>query len=273
MRCPIPLPALRRQIRAEQPLIHCITNHISIRDCANGLLALGARPIMAEHPAEAAEITASAQALLVNLGNISDSRMAAMTASGQAAREQGIACVMDAVGVGCSGLRLDFARSFLQNARPAVLKGNQSELRALCGLPHHAKGIDNGEAEDLSQALATAQEAARRFQTVVLLSGAADVIADGRQAFAAENGDPLMALVTGTGCLQGAVVAALLAVTDPMTAAAAGAAMLGLAGERAAADFSVHGSISRFAGGIVDGLYDLSEETMTQDLRLRQLED
>ena len=134
MSYPIPLAALRRQIQTEQPLVHCITNHISIRDCANGLLALGARPIMAEHPAEAAEIVATAQALMVNLGNISDSRMAAITNAARAARDSGIPCVLDAVGVGCSTLRLEFAKTFLVQTPPAVLKGNASELRALCGL-------------------------------------------------------------------------------------------------------------------------------------------
>lgn len=262
MRYPIPLAALRRQIQTEQPLIHCITNHISIRDCANGLLALGARPIMAEHPAEVAEIVSGAQALMVNLGNISDSRMAAMTAAARAARDQNIPCVLDAVGVGCSTLRRDFAQEFLAQTPPAVLKGNASELRALCGLPHHAKGIDSGEPDDRDETIAAARETARRFGTVVLLSGPTDVVTDGVRTGTLSGGHPLMAQVTGTGCLQGAVVAAFLAVTDPFTAAQAGAALLGLAGEASAADFPAHRSLSRFAAGLIDGLYALDDEAL-----------
>lgn len=262
MSYPIPLAALRRQIQTEQPLVHCITNHISIRDCANGLLALGARPIMAEHPAEAAEIVATAQALMVNLGNISDSRMAAITNAARAAKDSGIPCVLDAVGVGCSTLRLEFAKTFLEKTPPAVLKGNASELRALCGLPHHAKGIDSGEPDDRDEAIAVARETARRFGTVVLLSGAVDVITDGVHTSTLAVGHPLMAQVTGTGCLQGAVVGAFLAVTDPFTAAQAGAALLGLAGEASAAAFQTHRSLSRFAAGLIDGLYALDDTAL-----------
>lgn len=262
MTSPIPLAALRRQIQTEQPLIHCITNHISIRDCANGLLALGARPIMAEHPAEVAEIVVTAQALMANLGNISDSRMAAITNAAQAAKDRGIPCVLDAVGVGCSTLRREFAQTFLAQTPPSVLKGNASELRALCGLPHHAKGIDSGEPDDREESIATAQQTARRFGTVVLLSGAVDVVTDGVRTCALSGGHPLMAQVTGTGCLQGAVVGAFLAVTDPFTAAQAGAALLGLAGEASAADFSTHRSLSRFAAGLIDGLYALDDAAL-----------
>lgn len=269
MSCPAPLAGLRRQIRSESPLIHCITNHIAIRDCANGLLALGARPIMAEHPGEVAEVTAVSRALVVNLGNITDSRLTAMTLAGQTARQESVPCLIDVVGVGCSRLRLNFARQFLAAARPAVLKGNQSELQALCGLAHHAKGIDNGEGDNLTQAVAVAQQAAQRFSTVVLLSGKSDVISDGLYTTIVDNGDPLMARVTGTGCLQGAVVGAFLSVTDPFSAAVSGAAMLALAGERAAASFPAHKSLSRFAGELVDGLFSLPDEVLSKSQRLR----
>ena len=138
-------PQLLQRIKADSPLIHCITNHISIHDCANALLALGASPIMAEHPGEVAEITATSQALMVNLGNISDSRMEAIAAAGETARTHHIPCMIDLVGVGCSKLRRSFAHGFLLRAHPAVIKGNESEIRAICGVEHHARGIDNGE--------------------------------------------------------------------------------------------------------------------------------
>lgn len=156
-------PQLLQRIKADSPLIHCITNHISIHDCANALLALGASPIMAEHPGEVAEITATSQALMVNLGNISDSRMEAIAAAGETARTHHIPCMIDLVGVGCSQLRRSFAHGFLLRAHPAVIKGNESEIRAICGVEHHARGIDNGEHGPLAQALTVAKQAAVNF--------------------------------------------------------------------------------------------------------------
>ena len=242
-------PQLLQRIKADSPLIHCITNHISIHDCANALLALGASPIMAEHPGEVAEITATSQALMVNLGNISDSRMEAIAAAGETARTHHIPCMIDLVGVGCSQLRRSFAHGFLLRAHPAVIKGNESEIRAICGVEHGP----------LAQALTVAKQAARQFHTVVLLSGKTDLITDGVCAFGVENGDPLMARVTGTGCMQGAVVAAFLAVASPLEAALSGAAAMGLAGEYAAEQFQSHGSISQFSLGILDGLFSLRD--------------
>ena len=113
---------LRKQIKDDKPLIHCITNPISIHDCANVILAVGARPIMAEHPAEVADITASAGALMLNLGNITDARIESMKRSMRRAVENDIPVLLDLVGVACSGLRLDLARELMSIGHPAVLK-------------------------------------------------------------------------------------------------------------------------------------------------------
>ena len=105
-------PQLLQRIKADSPLIHCITNHISIHDCANALLALGASPIMAEHPGEVAEITATSQALMVNLGNISDSRMEAIAAAGETARTHHIPCMIDLVGVAAASFAVPLPTGF-----------------------------------------------------------------------------------------------------------------------------------------------------------------
>ena len=141
---------LRKRIKEEKPLIHCITNPISIHDCANVVLAVGARPIMAEHPAEVTDITASAGALMLNLGNITDARIESMKRSMRTAMENKIPVLLDLVGVACSDLRLDLARELLSIGHPAVLKGNMSELLAVSGLPSHAIGIDAGAQDALT---------------------------------------------------------------------------------------------------------------------------
>ena len=115
----------------KNPLIHCITNPISINQCANGVLAVGAIPIMAEHPLEAAEITQAADALVLNLANITDVRMQSMKISAQTAQKNNIPFIIDAVGVACSALRRNFVNGFLKEFKPAAIKGNYSEIYAL----------------------------------------------------------------------------------------------------------------------------------------------
>ena len=136
------LGALLEALRSRRPLIHCITNPISINDCANLILAAGGRPIMAEHPGEVAEITATAAALAVNLGNITDVRMESMVLAGQAAREAEVPMVLDCVGVGCSSLRRRYAQDYLARIKPQVAKGNLSELLCLSGARQGMSGVD-----------------------------------------------------------------------------------------------------------------------------------
>ena len=122
---------IRETVRQMQPLIHCITNPISINQCANGILAIGARPMMAEHPREAAEITRTAGALMLNLGNITDARMESMLICAKTANEAGIPILPDAVGISCSTLRREYVTDLLNTATPTVIKGNYSEIQAM----------------------------------------------------------------------------------------------------------------------------------------------
>ena len=149
-------------LREADPLIHAITNPISITQCANAVLALGARPIMAEHPREVEEITATAAALLFNLGNITDVRMEAMERSAGAARKNGVPVVLDAVGVACSRLRRDYANRLLEHFPPAVLKGNYAEINALARPDYTASGVDGDKALTPAAAARAAGELARR---------------------------------------------------------------------------------------------------------------
>ena len=121
----------KEAVISQAPLIHCITNPISINDCANVVLALGAKPIMAEHPKEVHEITALAKALAVNLGNITDARAESIFISGGVAKNAQIPCVIDVVGVACSALRMELAQRFIRECAPCVIKGNLSEIKAL----------------------------------------------------------------------------------------------------------------------------------------------
>lgn len=132
----------RNDLRETAPLIHCITNPIAINDCANGILAVGGKPIMAEHPNEVEEITCIAGALGVNIGNITDARRTSVLTSAKAAKTAGVPISFDAVGVTCSALRRDLTHTLLREACPEILKGNDAEIRAIAGAHFESRGID-----------------------------------------------------------------------------------------------------------------------------------
>ncbi|MCJ7859833.1 MULTISPECIES: hydroxyethylthiazole kinase [unclassified Blautia] len=290
---------LRKRIKEEKPLIHCITNPISIHDCANVVLAVGARPIMAEHPAEVTDITASAGALMLNLGNITDARIESMKRSMRTAMENKIPVLLDLVGVACSDLRLDLARELLSIGHPAVLKGNMSELLAVSGLPSHAIGIDAGAQDALTaENMETVSEVLRAFsrsnQAIVLATGKQDFVTDGERVVLVQNGSAALSGITGTGCMVGALTAAFLPgcedniakeMTDSievgvrsgvemelngksgnyLAAAVLGTALMGIAGEEAEKISRGPGS---FQVNLLDEIYGLSDRQLLNLLKI-----
>ena len=224
---------IRRLLREKNPLIHCITNPISIRDCANLILAVGARPMMAEHEAEVETITKSAGALLVNLGNLTKDRSGAMKVAATAAKDAKVPYVLDLCGVAALGNRRELALSIMSQATPSVITGNYSEIKALFDETYHGQGVDADK--DLTEAELdkVAEALAKKYRTTVLASGKTDVISDGTNILHCKNGTPLLAGITGTGCMQGALCAAFLAVTDGLTAAVAASCMMGICGQLA----------------------------------------
>lgn len=265
------LGALLEALRSRRPLIHCITNPISINDCANLILAAGGRPIMAEHPGEVAEITATAAALAVNLGNITDVRMESMVLAGQAAREAGVPMVLDCVGVGCSTLRRRYAQDYLARIKPQVAKGNLSELLCLSGARQGMSGVDADGSDRLEgQTLSTLREFSRRQGAVLLASGPVDGVfaPDGRR-WEIRNGHSMMSRLTGTGCMLNVLTAAFLAVGEPEEAAVAAAAMLGICGERAAREARGPGSLR---AALLDAAYTLTPEELDHEAAVRPVE-
>ena len=220
-------------VREKRPLIHCITNPISINQCANAILAAGARPIMAEHPAEVKEITETADALMLNLGSITDARMQSMEISLRAAKEKEIPVVLDAVGAACSALRREFAARLLEIAVPTVIKGNYSEIYALYRTAYRSAGVDADSALTEDEVREAAGGLARKYHTTVLASAKTDIVTDGTRYVLIRNGTPQLAAVTGTGCMLGALCGVYLTVCPGLEAATAACAVLGTCGQLA----------------------------------------
>lgn len=227
---------IKEDVENRHPLIHCITNPISINQCANALLAVGARPIMAEHPQEVGEITVTAKSLLLNLGNITDVRMESMRISLMTAKEKGIPVILDAVGIACSKLRRDFVSELLNIAVPTVIKGNYSEINALYHGEYRSAGVDADAALSVSSMDRAAAELARKFHTIILASGKTDIVTDGRRLIHINNGTGQLATITGTGCMLGALCAAYLSVEPDIEAVVTACAVLGIAGQLSETD-------------------------------------
>lgn len=213
------------------PLIHCITNPISINQCANAILAVGAKPIMAEHPKEVLEITKTADALLLNIGNITDARMEAMPISFKEAIKRNIPVVLDIVGLACSSMRKAFVSKLLKEASPTVIKGNYSEIFALYHQEYCSSGVDADASIDEENAEKAAIFLADKYKTTILATGKKDMITDGKRLVYINNGTQQLSSVTGTGCMLGALCASYLAMEHSFDAVVYACAVLGVSGE------------------------------------------
>ncbi len=259
----------KEMLLKSKPLIHCITNHITINDCANAVLALGAKPIMAEYSGEVEEITAAANSLCVNLGNISEERIKSFFISGKKALENKTPCVIDAVGVACSRPRLKISKKFIDECKPCVIKGNEAEIRALNGNAYETIGVDSQSNTEPDRLVDLAKTVAKKFNSVVLISGKIDAVSDGTKTVLIENGSPLLPLITGTGCVQGAVCATYLAVTNPFKAAVSAAVTMGTAGEYAEEYFRKTNSLSDFRAKITDAFYFMDDEYLRKNAKVK----
>ncbi|MER7796647.1 hydroxyethylthiazole kinase [Microbacterium sp. NPDC096154] len=251
------------RLRETAPLVQCITNAVVVNFTANALLAAGAAPVMADVPGEAAECARFASALLVNLGTPGAEQRAAMVEAVAAAAEAGTPWVLDPVGVGALTLRTGFARELLAH-RPAVIRGNASEVLALAGAGLGGRGVDS--ADDVEQARAVAVALARDTGAVVAVSGAVDLVTDGRQVVRVPGGSALLTRVTGGGCALGATVASFVAAsaadaTPALTGAVAAHALHAAASERAEAAASGPGG---FAVAFLDALAAVQPQDLAE---------
>lgn len=236
------------------PLVHCMTNDVVQTFTANVLLALGASPAMVIDAGEAAQFSAVASALLINVGTLTQSRAQAMRAAVVSANQAGTPWALDPVAVGALALRSDFCRELL-TLQPAAIRGNASEILALAGMSQGGRGVDT--TDTASAALPAAYRLAREYGTIIAVTGEVDYITDGERTLAVNGGDPLMTRVVGTGCALSAVVAASCALPgDRLLNIAGSCQLMKNAGQRAA---SGRGPGS-FVPAFLDALYTLHGE-------------
>ena len=247
-------------IRQKRPVVHTITNYVTANDCANLLLAAGASPIMADAPEEAAEIAAIADAVVLNMGTLSASRREAMRHAGEMARAGGKPVVLDPVGVGASGFRREAAQLLLRCARPAVIRGNRSEIRALLTGETGERGVDSADLPQTGED--TAVLLSQRTGSVVLQTGETDFVTDGTRSMTICGGSELLRQVTGAGCMLSALTGACLAAEPErsLEAAAAAATLMSVCAEIAHKRLLAGEGNASFRNRLIDAMCTLTPE-------------
>ena len=242
------------------PLVHCITNYVTVNDCANVLLACGGSPIMADDNSEAEEITTICKSLYINIGTLNDRTILSMLKAGRKANALSHPVILDPVGAGASTLRTDTAFALLANIRFSVIRGNISEIRTLASGSGTTKGVDADISdivteESLDEAVAFAKALSAHTHAVIVITGEIDIVADSKKAFIIRNGHPMMRKVSGTGCMLTAVIAAFCGANQDniLDAAAAAVCMMGVSGELAHVRVTEnHAGISTYRTCIID---------------------
>ncbi len=270
----IDFASILANLRGRSPLVHCITNYVTVNDCANVLLACGASPVMSDDPDEVEEITSIADGLTINIGTLNRHTVPSMLLAGRRANALGRPVLLDPVGAGASKLRTETAEKLLREVRFTAIRCNVSELRALAQGAHGTRGVDADTADGSGAAgpddvLALAGAFAKKTDTVVAVTGATDVLTDGTRACVVRNGHALMSRVTGTGCMLSTMTAAYLAANPECAFDAACAAVIamGVCGELAFGRMSGPDGSAAYRSYLIDAVYNLTAQQLEEGAR------
>ena len=254
-------------VRRRKPLVQCITNFVTVNDCANIILAAGGSPTMSEHPQEVEEAVRKTQALVCNMGAID--KVEAMILAGREANRLGTPVILDPVGAGGTQLRQDAVKLLLEEVHFSVIRGNASEIRFLAGQQTTGSGVDVSELdeiteENLSSAVTMAAKLAENLSTVIAISGRIDVISDGKSTCVLRNGCATMARITGSGCMLAALIGAFCGANgDAFLAACAAMTAMGISGEIAEEKrLRNHTGNATFRNDLIDAVFNLTEEQL-----------
>jgi hydroxyethylthiazole kinase len=261
-------------VREKSPLIHNITNYVTVNDCANIVLACGASPIMADDESEVEEIQTICGGLNINIGTLNRHTLESMFLAGRRANRLGHPAVLDPVGAGASSLRTQTAQKLIEEVKFTVIRGNISEIKTLACGSGTTKGVDADVSdkvteENLDRAVEFAKRFAEKTGAVIAITGAIDIVADRERAFCIRNGHPMMSSITGTGCQLSAMTAVYATANpgNPLEAAAAAVCAMGLAGETAYARLSEADGNSTYRNYIIDAVYRMTPEQLEKEAK------
>ena len=258
-------------VRKNVPLVHNITNYVTVNDVANVLLACGGSPIMSDEPEDVVDITAICSALNINIGTLHKTSIEAMLKAGKKSNELGHPVLLDPVGAGASALRTNTAVKLMKELKLTVIRGNISEIKTLASGSGTTKGVDADVAdavteENLDEAVAFAKAFAEKANCVVAITGAIDLVSDGKSCYVIRNGRPEMGKITGTGCQLSGMMTAYITANPEHTleAAAAAVCVMGLAGEIGFSRMQDGDGNSTYRNRIIDAIYNMDAKTLEE---------
>ena len=258
-------------LRNTSPLIHNITNYVTVNDCANIVLACGASPIMADDCKEVEEITSICAGLNINIGTLNSRTIESMVLAGKKANELGHPVVLDPVGAGASTLRTETANRLLDEVKFTVIRGNISEIKTLASGSGTTKGVDADISdkvtdENIDEVISFTKELSRKTGAVIAITGAIDIVSDDKKAYVIRNGHPMMSSITGTGCQLSAMTAAYVTANKENTLEATAAAVcaMGFAGEIAHKRLSELDGNSTYRNYIIDAIYNMTPSMLEE---------
>lgn len=270
-----------KNIREKNALTHCITNSVTINDCANAVLAIGGSPFMAEDAEELEEVVTIADVLVINIGKLSKNQIESMNISSETANKTNTPIILDPVGVGVTELRNNTTMNLIENYDITAIRGNISEIKAIAKLSgvldesNTAKGVDVNADDIITEENLEANgklisTLASKLNTVILASGPIDILTDGETTVAIDNGDDMMPLITGSGCMLSSIVGSCIGGSNPFDGTLVAILAMNIAGEmaRAKVDEKDEGTGS-FRAYLIDYLYKTDSETLINKANIR----
>lgn len=256
-------------VRKNMPLVHNITNYVTVNDVANIVLACGGSPIMSDEPEDVEDITSICGGLNINIGTLNKSSIESMFIAGRKAGELGHVILLDPVGAGASRLRTDTAVKIMEELKPQAIRGNISEIKTLALGSGTTKGVDADIAdavteESLDEAVNFVKEFALKTSSIIAVTGVIDLVSDGERCFVIRNGRAEMGKITGTGCQLSAVMTAFMTANpqNKLEAAAAAVCVMGLAGEIGWSNMQASDGNSTYRNRIIDAVYNMDKDTL-----------
>ena len=254
------------KVRREKPLVHHLTNWVTIYDCANMTRVFGALPVMAHAPEESGDMARIASSLVLNIGTLTTGLIESMIIAGKSANERGIPVVLDAVGVGATAFRDNMAKKLFDELEIGIVKGNASEIARLAGENVVTRGVEATKVE--ADLIRVAQILAKARNMTVVVTGEEDIVAGGESVYLVRNGHRMMGEIVGTGCMAASVIGAFAGVeSDHPKAAAAALACYSIAGELAALESKGPGT---FKEAFFDAVYNLDRETVERMINVEK---
>ena len=271
------------QVRQKNPLTHCITNSVTINDCANAVLAIGGSPFMAEDAEEMEEVVTIADALVLNIGKLSKDQVEAMKISAETANKTDTPIILDPVGVGVTELRNRTTLDLINNYQMTAIRGNISEIKAIAKLTgvidenNTAKGVDVNiddiiTDENLADNGKIIAELANKLKATILASGPIDILSDGETTIAIDNGDDMMPQITGSGCMLSSIVGSCIGASTPLEGSLVAILAMNIAGEKARAKVEKNDEgTGSFRAYLIDYLYKTTAESLINESNIKIL--